>query len=52
MISVTDRRMRLTRSRRPREVRLTATAAFVLSRALWRMYRGRAPWSRGRTFRR
>jgi hypothetical protein len=52
MITVTDRRLHRPGARRRRSVRLDATAAFILSRAVWRMYRGRAPWSRGRAFRR
>jgi hypothetical protein len=30
-----------------RSVRLNAATALLLSRAVWRMYRGRWPWSTG-----
>jgi hypothetical protein len=49
MITVTDRRRHAQPwRRRRRNVRLDATTAFIISRAAWRMYRGRWPWSRGR----
>ena len=48
MITVTDRRLRARPWRRRRGVRLDAATAFFISRAAWRMYRGRWPWSSGR----
>jgi len=48
MITVTDRRLRARPWRRRRSVRLDAATAFLISRAAWRMYRGRWPWSSGR----
>jgi hypothetical protein len=52
MITVTDRRRRVPAARRLRSAKLDTMVAFVISRAVWRMFRGRAPWSRGRAFRR
>jgi hypothetical protein len=48
MFTVTDRRLHARPWRRRRSVRLDATTAFFISRAAWRMYRGRWPWSPGR----
>jgi hypothetical protein len=48
MITVTDRRIHTRPWRRRRSVRLNAATALLLTRAAWRMYRGRWPWSAGR----
>lgn len=46
MITVTDRRRRGRLWHRQRVIRLDAATALLLGRAVWRMYRGRAPWTR------
>jgi hypothetical protein len=48
MITVTDRRTRGHPWRRRRAVRINAATALLITRAAWRMYRGRWPWSSGR----
>jgi hypothetical protein len=52
MITMTHHRLHGRSRRRRRSVRLNAATAFVISRAAWRMYRGRSPWSAGRQPRR
>lgn len=51
MINVTHHRSPARPWRTHRSVRLNATTALLLSRAAWRMYRGRWPWSAGRRLR-
>ena len=48
MITETDRRIHTRRRRRRRSVRVNAATTLLLTRAAWRMYRGRSPWHAGR----
>jgi hypothetical protein len=48
MIEALAHRRTARRWRRYQAARLNVTAAALLSRALWRLYRGRSPWSAGR----
>jgi hypothetical protein len=43
-----DRRRSTRRRHRYDEAKLNVAATALISRGVWRMYRGRSPWSAGR----